>query len=247
MNKRPSTLCELITWSRESHIFSKSELARRSNLSYNTIFRLEKGDGVNRTTLVKVAKALDLQLNDLMDASKIPHDLPSNVVRVLGPINDELIKYLAKHPERMYSISPRKFEYLVAEILRDMGAEVEITKETRDGGRDILAAIATPIGKLLTIVECKRLSPERKIGLDVAERFLWTIDNKDKASCGLIATTSYFSREAILLRDQYRWKLKYKDFEGLSDWLSQYGKWSHREKYGLWLPRMEIEDKNNHR
>jgi len=32
-------------------------------------------------------------------------------------VNDELKRYFAKHPERLYDILPRKFEMLVAEIL----------------------------------------------------------------------------------------------------------------------------------
>jgi DNA-binding transcriptional regulator/RsmH inhibitor MraZ len=48
-------------------------------------------------------------------------------------------QYFRKHPEKLYDISPRDFEKLVAEILRDMGFDVVLTKVTRDGGVDIYA------------------------------------------------------------------------------------------------------------
>lgn len=151
-------------------------------------------------------------------------------------ISSEFIKYLSRHPDLLYKLEPRRFEVLVAELLSDMGYEVELTPETRDGGRDILAAFDLPHGKILTLVECKRFRPERKVGIDILERFLWVMDRKDKASCGLIATTSYFSPEAIATERDYQWRLRLRDFEGLKEWLSKYGSWTRSSRMGLWLP-----------
>jgi hypothetical protein len=38
-------------------------------------------------------------------------------------VNKELKRYLAKHPQKLYDLSPRKFEELVADILKDFGFE----------------------------------------------------------------------------------------------------------------------------
>ena len=124
----------------------------------------------------------------------------------------------------------------MAELLRDMGYEVELTPETRDGGRDILAAFGLPHGEILTLVECKRFRPDRKVGIDILERFLWVMDRRDKASCGLIATTFYFSPEAIATERDYQWRLRLRDFEGLKEWLGKYGSWTRNNRMGLWLP-----------
>jgi restriction system protein len=162
--------------------------------------------------------------------------IPNALNLQLTEINSEFIKYLSKHPNLLYEIAPRRFELLVAELLKDMGYEVELTPETRDGGRDILAVFRVPHGKILTIVECKRYSPERTVGIEIIERFLWVIENKDRASCGLVATTSYFSPEARATEKQYQWKLTLKDFDGLKEWIGQYGTWVRRPEVGLWLP-----------
>jgi restriction system protein len=162
--------------------------------------------------------------------------IPKALNLQLTEINAEFIKYLSNHPNLLYEIAPRRFEALVAELLEDMGYEVELTPETRDGGRDILAVFRVPHGKILTIVECKRYSPERKVGIDIIERFLWVIENKDRASCGLVATTSYFSPEARATEKQYQWKLALKDFDGLKEWIGKYGTWVRRPEVGLWLP-----------
>jgi CRISPR/Cas system Type II protein with McrA/HNH and RuvC-like nuclease domain len=64
----------------------------------------------------------------------------SKLLRIdLQEISDELIRYLARHPHLMRNLDPRKFEELVAELLRDKGYEVELTPRTRDGGLDIIA------------------------------------------------------------------------------------------------------------
>lgn len=155
----------------------------------------------------------------------------------VAAVNEELIRYLSKHPNLMYDLSPRKFELLIAEIFADMGYEVELTPQTKDGGRDILAVLNAPHGKILTLVECKRYRPDRKVEVDIVERFMYTIDRKDKASCGVIATTSFFTSGARTVERDHKWRLALKDFHGISDWLAQYGMWARHNAGGLWLPK----------
>ena len=52
---------------------------------------------------------------------------------------EEMIKMLAMHPKDLHQLKPRKFEELIAELLRDMGYDVCLTPETHDHGRDIFA------------------------------------------------------------------------------------------------------------
>ncbi len=151
--------------------------------------------------------------------------------------NSELIYYLKKHPDHLHRISPRKFEEVVSDILQDLGCETQITPQTRDGGRDILAAFPSPAGELLAIVECKRFAPHRKIGVNLVERFLWVLDNRDRASCGLLVTTTSFSIEAKALENEFKYKLKLHDFEHLKQWIANYGIWKEKERCGLWLPQ----------
>lgn len=158
----------------------------------------------------------------------------------LSQINAELIAYVRKKPELLHDLSPRGFESLVAELLSDMGYEVQLTPQTRDGGRDLLAVFRVPHGEILTLVECKKFRRDRKVGIEIVERFLFTIREKDRASCGLIATTSSFSTEARALAGKYRWQLALRDFDMLKDWIAQYGSWARRSGTGLWLPNQTI-------
>lgn len=164
-----------------------------------------------------------------------------NINIELIAINDELIRYLSKHPNLLYEISPYKFEELVARIFEDMGYEVKLTPRSRDGGRDIFAIVKIkPNLELLTIIECKRFNPNHKIGLDIVERFLYVLREKDKANLGLIATTSYFTSEARKHENNYKYLLRLSDFDKIREWLSAYGNWSRTESSGLWLPKVSL-------
>ncbi|HBJ82644.1 MAG TPA: hypothetical protein DDZ88_01970 [Verrucomicrobiales bacterium] len=70
-------------------------------------------------------------------------------------INDEVKRFFARHPERLHDLAPRKFEILIADILKDLGFETQLTQATRDGGRDIYAFIRNAATSFLMFVECK--------------------------------------------------------------------------------------------
>jgi hypothetical protein len=113
----------------------------------------------------------------------------------LNEINDELIKYLAKHPDQMYSMASRKFEELVAAIFRAKGYDVVLTPPTRDGGFDMRAFHKSEVGFFLTLIECKRYLPEKRVPVSVV-RGLYGVTDDERATSGLIVTTSSFAKDA---------------------------------------------------
>jgi hypothetical protein len=151
-------------------------------------------------------------------------------------LDKQFFENLKGNETLLYDVHPRMYEEIIAAILMDMGCDVQLTTATKDGGRDILAAFQTPFGKLLTIVECKRYKPERKIGIDLVERFLWVVDRNDKASFGLIATTSFFSADAQVIANNYRYRLKLKDFYDIREWIGKYGSWTKDDNSEIWIP-----------
>lgn len=150
--------------------------------------------------------------------------------------NENLIYQLSKNPRDIYQLESRKFEILIADLLSDMGFEIKLTPATRDQGRDILAKVDTPLGELLTIVDCKRYSENRKVGIGVVRNILWTLDNIDKASCAMIVTSSSFSKDSRKMESNYTWKLKLKDFDDIHTWLKNFGSMRKNDNAGLWLP-----------
>jgi cell division protein FtsZ len=112
--------------------------------------------------------------------------------------NKDLLQALNINPDIIYTISPRKFEELIAYIYRLSGYRIELTQQTRDDGADILVWSPPPIlgNSFLTIVQAKKYNKYKKVGSgDIRElngtKFIF---NAEKAQ---IITTSDFSQPAI--------------------------------------------------
>lgn len=140
----------------------------------------------------------------------------------INGISDSLLNHLSNDPQLLYRLPPRKFEELIARLLEDMGYRVSLTPETRDGGRDILAFSKLPTGQLLTLVECKRQSPIRPVSVEIV-RNLYGVLMHDRATYAMIATTSYFTKDAQLFQDTIRYQMSLKDYQDISGWLKRYG------------------------
>ncbi|WP_426479527.1 restriction endonuclease [Chryseobacterium sp. CBSDS_008] len=124
--------------------------------------------------------------------------------------------------EKLYKISPREFEKVIAELLYNNGFEVELTKQTRDNGFDILALKHVDnLSPIKYLVECKRHSPHRKIDVGIIRSFKEVIQT-EQANKGLIVTTSYFSKDAIKKQKETPYLLDYKDKDDLMKWVNEY-------------------------
>ncbi|MBS1572756.1 MAG: restriction endonuclease [Bacteroidetes bacterium] len=140
---------------------------------------------------------------------------------IITDINEEVKKYFKKHPEKLYDLSPRKFEELVASILEDMGLDIQLTKATRDGGTDIIASVKNALTSLLNLVECKRYAPDNKVGVDIIRNVagVHTLKNPAKS---IIITTSSFTKDAKEIAKELETKIDLKDYEDLKIWLNKY-------------------------
>lgn len=140
---------------------------------------------------------------------------------IIIDINEELKKYLAKHPDKIYDLSPRKFEELIAEILSDFGFHVELTPATRDGGKDIYAYIKNQLCSFLMFVECKKWTPTQHVGIEVVQR-LYGVQQINKANKSMVVTTSFFTKPAIEECKRYEYLMSLHDYNDLKTWLKQY-------------------------
>lgn len=135
----------------------------------------------------------------------------------LEEVNDLLIAALAQNPAIMHEVHPRRFEELVAELFKRMGYEVTLTPTSHDKGRDVLAVRRDDVGTVLTLVECKRFRPDRKVGVALV-RSLYGVVSSERASHGVIATTSSFTRDAKAFQQNLRYQLSLHDFNDLAEW-----------------------------
>lgn len=106
---------------------------------------------------------------------------------------EEVISHVSKRSEDIYTLTPRRFEEVVASVYSDIGWKVELTKQTRDGGVDIIC-LKRSSGETC-IVECKRYSRSRKVGIDAIDRLVGAAFITSTKSAHLV-TTSAFSTPA---------------------------------------------------
>lgn len=140
---------------------------------------------------------------------------------IITDINEEVKKYFKKHPEKLFELSSRKFEELVASILEDMGLDIQLTKATRDGGTDIIASIKNALTSILILVECKRYAPDNKVGVGIIRNVIGvhTLRNPSKS---IIVTSSTFTKDALKEAAKLETKLDLKDYDDLKGWLNKY-------------------------
>lgn len=92
------------------------------------------------------------------------------------------------------SINNRQFELLVAELYERMGYRTTVTKQTRDGGRDVIAE-CHETGKLENLlIEVKH--HESPIGVSKVRELLGVVSS-EKVNKGVPITTSRFSKNAV--------------------------------------------------
>lgn len=144
-----------------------------------------------------------------------------NVRLIVDEISEALLRQLARTPALMHQLSPRKFEELVARVLSDLGLKVTLTPPIKDGGFDMFAELSTPLGTVLTLVECKRYSPRRPVTVEIV-RNLYGVLNLTGATRALIATTSRFTGPARAEQDAVKYRLELRDYEGIAAWLRRY-------------------------
>ena len=132
-----------------------------------------------------------------------------------------LIQYFLDHPAALRELSPRRFEELIAELFDGFGYDVELTASTRDNGRDVIAIGNRNIATSKFLIECRRHSESNKVDVGIV-RSLHGVVTDERATKGIIATTSTFTRPAIEFMERNKWILEGRDFNGVLDWLKEY-------------------------
>jgi restriction system protein len=138
----------------------------------------------------------------------------------------ELISALKADECLLSEITPRQFEEIVAEVFKSKGFEVDLTKKTRDGGKDIIAVHTDSLGiKNKYFVECKCYSESNKISVDVVRALYGVKNTKDGPNKAIIVTTSTFTSDARRFVDNEAassWDLSLVDRDQLLQWINEY-------------------------
>lgn len=150
----------------------------------------------------------------ILEQSEEHRHLVSDVVAV----SDEFLRRLHGQPGLLHQLTPRGFEELVAELLGRLKYEVTLTPASKDGGKDIYAAKKDHLGTFLYVVECKKYAPDHPVGVGVV-RQLNGVVQAERATAGILATTSFFTKGAKEFQQKISFQLSLKDYLGIRDWI----------------------------
>ncbi len=140
----------------------------------------------------------------------------------------ELGDHLARHVSDVQAISPRRFEELVADVYRQLGYDVQLTKSTRDGGYDVVllgrSGCQSPVDH--TIVECKRYGSHRRVGVGIV-RHLLGVQLEIGARKAKIVASTHFSEPAARTAQRVNagtsgYELELVDIQQLTEMLGVY-------------------------
>lgn len=133
---------------------------------------------------------------------------------VVSPVNEKVLKYLAENPQELYHLQDRDFEKVMAEIYRKLGYKVELTQETRDGGKDIIIRKPEVLGDFVYYVECKKYSASRHIGVGIIRNLVGTV-NTDRVNGGILATTSILTKDAkkFIIESKLNYQIQTHDYD----------------------------------
>jgi HJR/Mrr/RecB family endonuclease len=144
----------------------------------------------------------------------------SSIIQVSELVGRKLIEHFRRNPAELRRIDRRKFEELVAELFDGFGYVVELTRRTRDGGRDVVAVKHGEVA-VKYLIECKRPDPGGYVGVRPV-RELYGVKHDEAATKAVLATTAYFSADALLFFDRHKWELEPRDYFGVTEWIDEY-------------------------
>lgn len=141
------------------------------------------------------------------------------IINDITIINKEWSKILKQTPDFIYKLTPRQFEEYIAELWYNMGYQITLTPETRDGGKDIYAYKKDLDGEILYAIECKKYAKDNKVGRPIIQQ-LYGVVESEKLTGGIIATTSYFTPDAIKYAESLKYRIFLHDIQTLNKFLS---------------------------
>jgi len=160
----------------------------------------------------------DPELQAAFNLDPVSNEKP--IIQVVSFVEQRLIEELHKHPDLFKDMDRRRFEEIVAELFDGFGYAVELTKRTRDGGKDVIAIKRAEVD-VRFLISCKRTDPGNPVRVG-AVRELHSVKESERATKGIIATTTHFTQDARLLVEKHQWELELRDFEAVKEWVAAY-------------------------
>lgn len=158
-------------------------------------------------------KGIDFSSDIIQSERKVI--VPSKeIIKSVTIFDNTLLKKAVDDPRVIHSFSSREFEEMVCELLDKQGYNVKLTKQTRDGGKDIIVVQKSILGEFCIFVECKKYDTTRPISVGLVRELYGTV-MAENATAGMMITTSYFTKDAKEYTEKIKHRLTLKDYNDL--------------------------------
>jgi len=97
------------------------------------------------------------------------------------------------------NLAPRDFECIVERLYHALGYETQLTPQTRDGGKDVIASITMHGGIERILIECKKYT-EEPIRINLLRELLGMVSHEN-VNKGIIVTTTEFTKDSTLFAE----------------------------------------------
>lgn len=141
---------------------------------------------------------------------RVPEELKNDIKVVTHSLVDKVVL----RPEILQEITPRQFEELVCELFERKGYNVQLTKQTRDGGKDLIVLNNSMLGDLVLYAECKKRAPKYPVNVGLVRQLYGTVE-ADRATAGIMVTNSYFSEDARRFQQTIKSRMSLIDYSEL--------------------------------
>lgn len=161
---------------------------------------------------------------DLRGRSSLLDNRDTSAFSLILPFEEaasKLIERLGCDPREWHALGPRRFEEILAEIWRTLGWETVLTPPSRDGGIDIRAIRNDNGIWLCYLIQAKANDPQRPVGIE-AVRTLYGVVERERATHGILATTSRFTAGALKESHALRYRVSLADFKKVLEWTREY-------------------------
>lgn len=140
--------------------------------------------------------------------------VPSEIRNDIKVMNNALLDQIARRPEILDQLTHRQFEEVVCDLFERKGYNVRLTKQTRDGGKDVIIVNHSLLGELVFYAECKKYARTHPVGVGLVRELYGTV-SADRVTAGILITSSYFTEDAWRFRGKVKTRMNLLDYSDL--------------------------------
>lgn len=162
-----------------------------------------------------------LECIDLPAVSPVFSETKADILipELIIPAKTDLLRRIKDCPDELFRVTPRDFEEIIAEIFSHHGFKVELTQQTRDGGKDIIAITENLGLPVVHFVECKRYAKNKKVDIGIVKNLYATVVSGG-ANKGVLVTSSTYTQDARVFADKHLYLLALREYSDVLQWIN---------------------------